>query len=188
MIKNLFVVLALGSMALVAQPLTWTLQGVTFSDGGTASGSFQYDAATQTYSNINITTTTGTVRTGATYHFFSSGLGPVPPASYVLVVTIGSGDPTGTPVLFLPFSAPGLTNSGGTVTLNVGQEASCANAGCNGPATPQRFTTAGSVVGSQTPPPATPAPTTSLLMLSGMAMIGFMAWRKQRKAYSGMRG
>jgi hypothetical protein len=43
-------------------------------------------------------------------------------------------------------------------------------------------------VGTQEQPPATPAPTTSLLMLTGMMAIGFMAWRKQRKAYSGMRG
>ena len=37
--------------------------------GGTASGSFIYDADTNTYSAINITTTTGSVLKGATYAF-----------------------------------------------------------------------------------------------------------------------
>jgi len=35
--------------------LTWTLSGVTFDDGATATGSFDYDAGTNTYSNIAIT-------------------------------------------------------------------------------------------------------------------------------------
>ena len=53
-----------------AQPVTWYIQGVTFSDGGTASGSFNYDAATNSYSQVHITTTPGSVRaTGATYGF-----------------------------------------------------------------------------------------------------------------------
>ena len=37
-------------------PLIWYLSGVEFTDGGTASGSFTYDADSNTYSNINITT------------------------------------------------------------------------------------------------------------------------------------
>jgi hypothetical protein len=35
--------------------LTWTLGDVTFDDGATATGSFDYDAGTNTYSNIAIT-------------------------------------------------------------------------------------------------------------------------------------
>lgn len=37
--------------------LTWTLDGVTFHDGATATGTFDYDAVTSTYSNIDITVT-----------------------------------------------------------------------------------------------------------------------------------
>ena len=40
---------------------------MTFDDGGTASGSFVYDAVTNTYSAINVTTTTGATLAGATY-------------------------------------------------------------------------------------------------------------------------
>ncbi|MBF2099289.1 MAG: hypothetical protein IGQ88_13080 [Gloeomargaritaceae cyanobacterium C42_A2020_066] len=39
----------------VAATLTWTLSGFNFADGTTAVGSFDYDADTNTYSNINIT-------------------------------------------------------------------------------------------------------------------------------------
>lgn len=35
-----------------AFPLQWTVNDVVFDDGGTASGSFFYDADTNTYSNI----------------------------------------------------------------------------------------------------------------------------------------
>ena len=39
-----------------AAPITWYLQDVTFSNGTFAAGSFDYDATTNTYSNIDITT------------------------------------------------------------------------------------------------------------------------------------
>src|SRR5260370_41021523 len=56
-----------------AGPVAYTLSGVTLSDGGTASGSFSYDAAANTYSNINIVTTTAGTRSGATYNSVSTG-------------------------------------------------------------------------------------------------------------------
>ena len=34
----------------LSTPLTWTFSGFTFADGGTATGSFIYDADTNTYS------------------------------------------------------------------------------------------------------------------------------------------
>lgn len=51
------VMLLAGPMSANAMPITWNLQGVTFDDGGTASGSFVYDADTATYSSIDIQTT-----------------------------------------------------------------------------------------------------------------------------------
>lgn len=40
-----------------AAPLVWTLNDVTFEDGGLATGSFTYDADTGSYSSISIQTT-----------------------------------------------------------------------------------------------------------------------------------
>ena len=42
------------------EPVTWTLSNVVFDDTATASGSFDYDAATNSYDNVNITITGGT--------------------------------------------------------------------------------------------------------------------------------
>src|SRR5260370_9871267 len=73
-----------------ASPVLWTLVGVAFNDGGTASGSFVYDANTNTYSSINMTTTAGSVRTsGATYHFVSGGI----PANSSGVLTVTTAAP-----------------------------------------------------------------------------------------------
>jgi hypothetical protein len=60
---------ALLATPLVAQaiPVTWTLSGVTFGDGGTASGSFDFDASLSdetAYSHISITTATVGAFTG----------------------------------------------------------------------------------------------------------------------------
>ena len=56
-LKMIAFVLLAGSMSVQAAPRVWTLQGVTFDDGGTATGSFVYDIDTQTYSAIDIQTT-----------------------------------------------------------------------------------------------------------------------------------
>ncbi|MEP7354005.1 MAG: hypothetical protein ABI824_12310, partial [Acidobacteriota bacterium] len=51
------VMMTLGSPTVGAAPITWYLQGVTFADGGTASGSFVYDATTNVYSGVNVSVT-----------------------------------------------------------------------------------------------------------------------------------
>jgi len=55
----LFASVGMFSHTAQADPIVWTLQGVTFDDGGTATGSFIYDAATNTYSSWDIATTRG---------------------------------------------------------------------------------------------------------------------------------
>ena len=50
------------SPAIHAAPVTWYLNGVTFSDGSRAVGSFVYDTVTGLYTSIDITTTPGTRR------------------------------------------------------------------------------------------------------------------------------
>jgi hypothetical protein len=52
------VLIVLASMVPTASAdgVTWTLSGVTFSGGGTASGTFVYDADTNTFSSVDIVT------------------------------------------------------------------------------------------------------------------------------------
>ena len=68
-------ILALGATESRAAPLEWTLLDATFDDGGVAFGSFVFDADTNTYSDISITTTAGTSHSGDAYqveHGFDS--------------------------------------------------------------------------------------------------------------------
>lgn len=128
-------------------PVTYCLQGVTFEDGGVASGCFTYDAATNTYSNVNISTTTGSLRAGATYSVVCGTSNPTctgvtPSSSAVLYVTSTSANLTGTPGLALVFAIP-LTANGGTVAIAFAQEGTCADATCSVPTSPQRFLSRG---------------------------------------------
>ena len=68
----------------LAQNLTYTLSGVTFSDGAAASGYFIFNPATQSFGDFRITTTDGTTgyQPGGVYDLpatstFSAGVGGV---------------------------------------------------------------------------------------------------------------
>lgn len=158
-----------------AVPRNWVLSGVTFADGGTASGSFTFDAATSTYSNINVTTTTGSVRSGAVYHFVSGGL--TPSNVQVLVATIGSGDPTGTPALAFFFGGAGLAGSS-PVSIVDGQEANCSNSSCSTPTAPSRFVTGGSAIQIST----VPAVSTAAALLTAALLAGAVLLSLRRAA------
>jgi hypothetical protein len=143
--------LFLMACAASATPLHWQLNGVTFSDGGRAFGGFDYDASMGVYSNINITTTPGSVLPGSYYSstapyvdsatsIFFSGVSTVPVFA------------TSTFALTLGFSSA-LTAAGGTVSIvGLAQESICANVACNS-VTPQRPITAGtaSAISTSTP-------------------------------------
>jgi hypothetical protein len=123
-----------------AAPVTWSVRG-QFADGGSLSGTFVYDAATNLYSNVNVTTTAGSVRGGSTYQFVCGQdvptcTGVAPSANGVLNLTSAAGNQAGLPGLAL-FFTPSLASLG-AVGLS-SQEATCANATCNNPAAPARF-------------------------------------------------
>lgn len=154
-----------------ADTVTWNLVGVTFNDGGTASGSFVYDATTNSFSSINIVTTAGTVLGGAAYMGLAPGFSAQP--TVVAFIT----DPSlasfiGTPGLGLGFTSA-LTNLGGTVVLSFGTEGACFDAGCSAVSShsPLRDTTAGEVV-------ATPEPST--LFLLGIGFVALVGGVKRR--------
>lgn len=151
-------------------PLVWTLSGVTFNDGGTASGFFTFDASTLTYSGIAVATTAGTTRGAASYAFSS----PVSDATTLLMFTTNpASDQTGLPAFGLAFGSS-LTNAGGTSSIVGSIEATCTTATCIGnPPTTQRFVTAGSVTTLSVPamPPWLMAATTLLVGLIALSML-----------------
>jgi len=63
---SLILGLSLGAPAR-AEPITWTLTDIVFDDGGTASGTFVYDEATQSPTDVNIQTSDGTTLLGTVY-------------------------------------------------------------------------------------------------------------------------
>jgi hypothetical protein len=111
----LLAVLALGAAPLAqAAPVQWVLQDVLFNDGGTAFGSFVYDADTNTFSSIAITTTDGSALSGNFYEFinFDPGL-----ADADSVLLAAAADPVfGTPAFNMNLATP-MTNAGGTIDL-----------------------------------------------------------------------
>ena len=117
--KSLFALLliAVGGPAQAA-PILWTLGGVAMADGATAFGSFVYDANANLFSQIDVTTTGGSVFAGA--HYVGqppiSGLGL--PDRLILVTSAVPINFFGTPALAL-YPAVVLTNAGGVVGLLV---------------------------------------------------------------------
>jgi len=188
---GLLVLLTTGANAGV---LTWVLDGVKFDDGGTAMGSFNFDPSAGTpcstglspcglFSSVHITTTTGSVRTGATYTFVcgtdvATCTGPSPDSTHMLDLATAAADQTGKPGFGLFFAdgipPAGLTNFRGSIDISGSPEASCSDAACSDIAAPLRFVVAG--VASSTPEPGT-----LLLLGGGLMAIGAAAWRKRRQ-------
>lgn len=165
------VLLALFSLPPIASAdgITWDLVGVTFSDGGTASGSFVYDATTNTYSDIDITTTAGSAFGGATYTFI--GTEYVSSAGEMILVTT-LGDLANTPTLVLYFDGGELTNLGGTLSVSGIGEGICNNTSDCSVATELREITGGEVVASTPEPPALSLLSIGLVLL--LAAASFM--------------
>jgi hypothetical protein len=133
-----------------ADPVTWTLTDAIFDDGGTATGSFVYNADTNTTSDINIVTSSTVMMAEGNYRVLLSG-GP----ATTRLVEQQQADYTGARVLSLNYDGS-LTNAGGEVPIGTAfsAEALCSNAACN-PESPQRRFVAGSVVAG--PPPVSVA-------------------------------
>lgn len=195
-----------------AAPVTWTLTGVTFDDGSTVSGSFVYDAATNQYSNVAITTTatpnpvvppnvTPTPPLpGDSYAniFTCTGCTFAPSATSLRLLTQPqTNDQTGLNALRLKF--PALTDAGGTVTLPLTDPAiptfpASFEGACMGVTPPPvpasqcptndfgRRLAAGSLVGVPVAGPVAVPTLGEWGLLALGALVAGLAWRSRRSA------
>ena len=162
----------LGASSASAAPITWTLQNVTFLDGGTGSGSFVYDATTNVYANINISVSATAGYPATTFQFLLPGGN----FSFGLVATdSNNANLTGAHRISL-VSFSNLTNAGGTIFISTNgssRKATCANADC-AQGLPDIAVTGGSMTTLNTP---TPEPTTLSLIPLGLLVITAARWR-----------
>jgi len=170
-----------------ASPIVWTLQGVTFADGGSATGSFDYDATADVYSTIDVITTSGSTLTGSTYAVLDPAQIPFDGPTQLALVTSNAADLSGTPTISF-FWASGLTNTGGTIGFSgslTSAEGMCTNATCStvnqSPAS-YRIITGGSVTTG-----AAVAPEPASFMLVGGA-LGILGWKRRYLPSIGCRG
>ena len=174
-----FMSAALGIGSASAVPINWHLQGVTFDDGGTASGSFTFDAAGGGYSNVNIVTTSGAVRSGDSYIAVCGTDVPscngLSPSNFsVLFLSSVATDQTGAPAFALNFGAP-LTDLGGMIPIEFSIEASCDSPSCSAPDDNLPGRLASGFVTT-----AVPEPVSGGILLSGLGAM--FALRRRRGA------
>lgn len=165
-------VLALAASA-GAAPVTWYLSGVTMADGAVANGSFVFDASTNTYSSVSITTSGGSVFVSSTYTAVDPNAVSVDDGTNVeLVPNAGLANFTGTPVLVLFFQTT-LTDAGGSSWLAGGPasyETTCRDSACTGPSLTRRNFLGG--IATTTPPPTSVVvPTLSSFSLAILAVL-----------------
>jgi hypothetical protein len=173
--SSMIALVLMASTVGAAAPVLWTFSGVTFSDGGTATGSFIYNADTNTYSSVHVITSGGT-NPGATYITATSGA----TADLIALVTATAGDLTGTPLVIFVANAP-LSNAGGTRTLIPNfVEGTCNTAACLS-GTPLRSLTAGTLTASAAPTATVPAVSPVALALL-LLLLSVMVWRLLRSA------
>jgi hypothetical protein len=163
-----------------ATPISWAADGFTFNDGSTLFGGITYDAATNSYSDIQLYAFGGALYDNVAYLYWDPSL-PVLPNVIALVAGLPSGDLTGYPSLFINLESP-LTGSPGSVVLSsVAIQALCADPACSGVDYANVAMANGGSLRAEVPEPSAAA-------LSLVGLLAFAGWgmlRRRRCRISG---
>ncbi len=163
----------LASASAGAATVTWTLDNVTFGDGGTATGSFVYDASTNIYSSISIVTSASPSWIPTTSYGVVDVAPSITNAGQVAFINTASAgalpDRSFAYRLLLKFSSP-LTDAGGTASLinfPPSAEMFCVSPSCIPPSTLRQID-AGQVTGTSS---VVPVPAAVWLFASAVGLM-----------------
>lgn len=176
----------------------WTLTNVQFEDGGTASGSYVFDASTNTFSRISVSTTGSEAAPAASFSNTCDGSTCVAvspnPAQILIFSPADTSDMTGKQVLLLDLQST-MTDAGGTIAINPAAQPTialqskafstiCADASCSNPGS-MRFISSGEVVGRAFVAPAASATPVPAMAPWGLALLSLLvaplAWLHKRR-------
>jgi len=169
-----------GNSAAWAASVSWTITGGTFTDGGTLTGTFVYDAVAQSFGTYTLSVAGGSTAQFPAFTYTNANSAAIPFGSaaghnvYQISVT---GDPNHRQ-LILGFN-PNLTNDGGSVSLFVsaGNATELNNSFANA-----RDVSGGTALGTVVPqPPPVPVMSTSALAGFALLLAALGAWRLSRK-------
>lgn len=130
-----------------AIPVEWTLAGVTFDDGGTASGSFTFNAASNSILDFNINVSGGNTGIHPALVFQpSAGTGFVLPNSNPLDTLFFNHNVSGRQFRITPLAA--LTDAGGLVQIDLATAFGGSGSADTFNFSPARLINAGSLTGA----------------------------------------
>jgi len=166
----LFCAFTFGADPALANPITWNLQGVEFTDGTQATGSFEYDADTNTVSNIDIVTALATYTSTAPAF-------PIKPFEFVFVPSVPLVTGANVPALVL-FPASSLTDAGGTVSVSsevngFSLEGVICDSACDGVTTAHQID-----AGALTSTAVVPVPEPEFAPIWGAVSLCLLLWKR----------